>query len=98
MRLSKLRIQNFRYFVDQTVDFAGLTMLVGPNGAGKSNVLNALNIFFRTRTGTFNDKGILKDEDFFGKKTENSICITLTFVDLSPAAQEDFKAYYRNAS
>lgn len=96
MRLSKLRIQNFRSFVDQTVDLTGLTMLVGPNGAGKSNVLNALNIFFRTRAGTFNDKWVLKDEDFFGKKTENAICITLTFVDLPAAAQEDFKAYYRN--
>ncbi len=96
MRLTKIRIQNFRSFVDQTIDFSALTVFVGPNGAGKSNVLNALNIFFRTRANTFSDKWILKDEDFHRKVTGTPITITLTFTDLSKEAQEDFKAYYRN--
>ena len=36
MKLSKLRIENFRSFKDETIDFDYYTCLVGANGTGKS--------------------------------------------------------------
>jgi predicted ATP-dependent endonuclease of OLD family len=44
MKISRLRIKNFRSFEDQTIDFGEYSCFVGPNGSGKSTVLNALNI------------------------------------------------------
>ena len=94
MKLKSVRIQNFRSFEDETVEFDDYTCLVGPNGSGKSNVLHALNVFFRdTQTPGLNPA--LRDEDFHGKKTEEPVQITVTFTDLSEDAQNDFQHYYR---
>lgn len=43
MRLQRLRLQNFRQHVDNTIEFRlGLTGIIGPNGAGKSTILEAI--------------------------------------------------------
>ncbi|OZA12542.1 MAG: hypothetical protein B7Y02_07170, partial [Rhodobacterales bacterium 17-64-5] len=44
MRLTRLRLNGFKSFVDPTdlVIHEGLTGVVGPNGCGKSNLLEAL--------------------------------------------------------
>lgn len=96
MRLSEIRIKNFRSFQDQTISLDSYTCLVGPNGAGKSTVLQALNILFRNTAGASVNLQKLSDEDFHHKNTDEPIEITLSFEELSPEAQEDFKAYYRN--
>ena len=96
MRLSKIRIQNFRSLADATVTISNYTTFVGPNGAGKSNILTALNVFFRSKTSSVQTDWILREEDFHQKDISKPIVITLTFVDLSDGAKEDFKAYYRN--
>ena len=49
MKILTVRIENFRSFKDETIEFGDYNCLVGPNGAGKSNVLNALNVFFVKR-------------------------------------------------
>jgi len=54
MKLSKLRIENFRSFKDETIYFDDYTCLVGANGTGKSAVLTALNVFFRNNASTEN--------------------------------------------
>lgn len=46
MRISKLRIQGFRNFVDETIDLDDKTLIVGGNDTGKSNLLYALRILF----------------------------------------------------
>jgi len=69
--------------------------MLGPNGAGKSAVLAGLNIFFRNSASSVTNVTTLIDEDFHQKNTRKPIQITLTFSDLPPSAQEDFKAYYR---
>jgi putative ATP-dependent endonuclease of OLD family len=95
MKLAKLRLQNFRCFLDRTVTFGGYACLVGPGGAGKSTILTALRIFFRDTTGSATDLLTLHEEDFFGKDTSRDIIITVTFSDLDVEAQEDFKHYFR---
>ncbi|MFV2002727.1 MAG: AAA family ATPase, partial [Paracoccaceae bacterium] len=44
MRLTKLRLNSFKSFVDPTdlIISDGLSGIVGPNGCGKSNILEAL--------------------------------------------------------
>ena len=95
MRLSKIRIQNFRSFQDQTIHLGDYTCLVGPNGSGKSAVLTALNVFFRNNASTSTDVLTLTEEDFHHRNTKQPVRITLTFDGLSSEAEEDFKAYFR---
>lgn len=94
MRLSQVRIENFRSFKDESISIDDYTCLVGPNGGGKSTLLMALNVFFRSSVPNHNLVSLSK-EDFHHGNTGDPIKITLTFEDLSKEAQEDFKAYYR---
>lgn len=95
MRLRSLRIQNFRSFTDETITLDDYSCFVGSNGAGKSAILTALNVFFRNNASTATDVQNMTSEDFHHKNTTEPIRITVTFEDLSPEAQEDFKHYYR---
>jgi putative ATP-dependent endonuclease of OLD family len=96
MRLRSVRIQNSRAFRDETIELNPYTCLVGPNGAGKSTILCALNVFFREIRDAKTNLLQLQEEDFHLKDTSCPIKITVTFCDLSPEAQTDFKHYYRN--
>lgn len=95
MRLQKIYIRNFRSFQEETITVDDYTCLVGPNGSGKSAVLTALNVFFRDQKEAATDVCNLSDEDFHHKNTREPAIITLTFVDLTRAAQKDLRAYYR---
>jgi predicted ATP-dependent endonuclease of OLD family len=96
MRLSSLRIENFRSFEDQTIPFDNYTCFVGLNGSGKSTVLIALNIFFRNTGSSATDLLNLSEEDFHLKDTSRPIKITLTFDHLSEDAKAALKAYVRH--
>lgn len=95
MKLTELKIENFRSFKNETIRFDDYSCLVGPNGSGKSVVLMALNVFFQENAATATDVRVLSDEDFHHKKIKKPVRITVTFEDLSEAAQKEFKLYYR---
>ena len=95
MRISSVRIENFRSFDDETVPLNKYACLVGPNGAGKSTILTALNVFFRESENLPTDLSQLDQEDFHCKHTNKQIQITVTFTDLDDEAQEDFSDYVR---
>jgi len=104
MKLTEIKIQNFRSFKDQTIPLDDYTCLVGPNGTGKSVVLMALNVFFQENASTATDVRILSEEDFHHKNIKKPIRITVTFEDLpdeadplvSQAAKDLLKLYARN--
>ncbi len=54
--LRKLRLINWHYFTNTTVDIKNITFLTGPNGTGKSTVIDALQILIlgTTRPDNFN--------------------------------------------
>jgi predicted ATP-dependent endonuclease of OLD family len=95
MKLTELRIENFRSFDDETIHFDDYTCFVGPNGSGKSGVLMALNVFFRESRSTQTDVLTLSEEDFHLRNIKRPVKITLTFEDLEEEAQKDFQHYYR---
>src|SRR5262245_61355450 len=95
MKISSVHIKNFRSLADVIVPFNDYTCLVGPNGSGKSTILCALNVFFRETENTATNLSQLDREDFHQKNVTEPIEITVTFEDLSRAAQEDFADYYR---
>lgn len=95
MKLTELKIENFRSFKSETISFDDYNCLVGPNGSGKSVVLMALNVLFQETESTVTDVRTLNEEDFHHKKKEEPVRITATFEDLSASAQEEFKEYYR---
>jgi predicted ATP-dependent endonuclease of OLD family len=95
MRLTELKIENFRSFKDKTIRFDDYTCFVGANSSGKSNILTALNIFFQNDTPAVTNKSVLSKEDFHHKNIKEPIKITLTFENLSENAQKEFRLYYR---
>jgi energy-coupling factor transporter ATP-binding protein EcfA2 len=95
MRLASIRIENFRSFKDETVEFDAYTCLVGPSGAGKSTVLTALNVFFRNNASTSTNCINLSKEDFHHCDTSLPIKVTVTFEDLSASAKDDLGHYCR---
>lgn len=82
MKLTELRIENFRSFKDETIRFDDYTCLVGPNGSGKSAVLMALNVFFRENDSTQTNVLDLTKEDFHHENVDKPVKITVTFEGL----------------
>jgi energy-coupling factor transporter ATP-binding protein EcfA2 len=95
MKIKTLRIENFRSFIDQEFGLNRYSCFVGPNGAGKSTVLCALNVFFKEQDSSATDTSRLCDEDYFARKTDNPIRITVTFDDLSEQAKTELADYVR---
>ncbi|MDR5615976.1 ATP-dependent endonuclease [Arsenophonus sp.] len=95
MKIESVRIQNFRIFKDETIQFDDYSCFVGPNGSGKSTVMNALNVFFRQYKDSKTDLSKLSIDDFHHKNINEPILITVTFNDLSENAKENLAAYVR---
>jgi putative ATP-dependent endonuclease of OLD family len=55
----------------------------------------ALNVLFQENASTTTNVRVLSEEDFHHKNTRAPIKITATFEDLSEAAQQEFREYYR---
>ena len=72
MILKRVRVQNFRAIRDATVEFGLHTAILGGNGAGKSTILRAIERFYAPSSA-------VESDDFFGRKFDDPITITLTF-------------------
>ena len=96
MKIEKIRIVNFRSYLDQEITLGEYCCLVGSNGAGKSNVFNALNVFFRQYRDSKTDLSKLTEADFHHKNTSEPIEITVTFSELSEEAKESMSDYVRH--
>lgn len=96
MKISTIRIKNFRLFTDQIINIDDYATFVGANGSGKSTILAALNIFFRQNESSTTDVINLEAEDFHKKNTKEPIEVSVTFSDLNAEAIDDFKHYVRH--
>lgn len=95
MFIENVKIENFRSFENETVNFDRYSCMVGTNGAGKSSILTALNVFFREAHPSF-DTNVLTEEDFYNRNTSDPAVITVTFSGLSEDAEKDLSTYVRH--
>lgn len=63
MYISRLRIRNYRNFLDFTIDLKPLTLIIGENNVGKSNLLDSIGLIF-SQDVSFLKRRILETEDF----------------------------------
>ncbi len=67
MKISRIRVHNYRSIIDAEIEAYDFLMLVGSNNAGKSNVLNALRCFYEDAKWTDDDfpkKGVTDQESW----------------------------------
>ena len=89
MRLTYLRIQNFRACKDITLEIGGMHALVGANNAGKSSMLRALDFLFNPSTKSLNE------ESFWNKDNSLEIRVEAIFTDLTDKEKEALGAYLK---
>lgn len=82
MKLTQIRIQNYRSCKDVTLEIDSMHALVGANNAGKSTVLRALDFLFNPSTKSLND------ESFWNKDTGLEIRVEAVFSDLTDGEKE----------
>jgi predicted ATP-dependent endonuclease of OLD family len=84
--LEKVRIQNLRSILDETIPCDRLTVLVGPNGSGKSSFLKALDFFYSPSAN-------ITEDDFYDRDQEHPIVITVTYCDLTDGEKAVFEGH-----
>lgn len=89
MRLSFLRIKNFKSFKDEKIQFNSLHALVGGNNSGKSGVLKALDFLLNP------SKKTVDEESWYHRLTDEPIWIEAVFEDLTAIEAESLKGYLR---
>lgn len=90
MKLSYLRIKNFKSFRDEYINVSSHHALVGANNSGKSGVLKALDFLLNP------SKKNIDEESWYRCVTDEPIWIEAIFNDLSEAESESLKGYLRN--
>ncbi|MGO8789963.1 MAG: AAA family ATPase [Terriglobia bacterium] len=84
MKLESVGVKGFRSIESCTLEDCGsFNVLIGKNNSGKSNMLSAINAFFMSITTgdvVTIDPPLGKEIDFFRKRTESPIEISLTFM------------------
>lgn len=89
MRLTHLRIINFRSCRDITLEIGRMHALVGANNAGKSSVLRALDFLFNPSTKSLNE------ESFWNRDTNLEIRVEAIFSELTDKETEALGTYLK---
>jgi putative ATP-dependent endonuclease of the OLD family len=63
MYISRLRIRNYRNFLNFAIDLKPLTLIIGENNVGKSNLLDSIGLIFSQEVSFFK-KRMLEVADF----------------------------------
>jgi len=87
MRLSEVRIRNYRSCRNITVHLEHLHAIIGANNSGKSSILRALDFFFNPSTKQ------IDEETFWNKDTTLIISIVALFVDLTEHESKELGPY-----
>lgn len=89
MKLTNLRIQNYRRCKDVELTLGAIHAIVGSNNAGKSTILRALDFLFNAST-----RG-LTEEAFWNGEAGSEIRVEATFESLTENESEQLKPYLR---
>lgn len=91
MRISFVRIHNYRCIKDIELECNSMVIVLGENNSGKSNLLSAIEFFLTSSTK-------LEPDDLFAFRDagEDSLWVELTFTDLSTQEVRTFQKYVRS--
>ncbi|MFZ5617649.1 MAG: ATP-dependent nuclease [Pseudomonadota bacterium] len=82
MRITRLRIQNFRSIKDLTVGLGETTVFIGQNNAGKTAIIDAVRIVLTRRWGQrgtgFTENDVHRPDPDCDPRTQPPVTITLT--------------------
>ena len=87
MRLSYVRILNFKSCRKVEINVSGLHALVGSNNAGKSNILHALDFLFNPSVKK------LSEDSFWNKRTDLGIRVEAVFTELEEVEKQKLDPY-----
>ena len=90
MKISKIRIHNYRSISDMEMDCEELVVMIGPNNHGKSNIVSAIE--FALSTSVKPTQG----EFFAFCGDEKSLWVEITFHKLTEQEKNTFKRYTRS--
>lgn len=88
MRISNLRIHNFRSIETLSIDCGSFLTLLGPNNHGKSNIRAALEFGLSTSAKP-------TEQDFFAYRNsdDDELWVQMTFADLTEQEKHTFRRY-----
>ena len=96
-RLSRLKLEGYKSFQNEEVDFGDITVLLGANGAGKSNLVSFFAMLGFLRTGALQEfigrAGHSDSILFGGRKTTPQMRARVEFVSEDPAEGERRTTY-----
>lgn len=92
MRISSVKITNWRSIKDLSFSAGRITALVGANNAGKTAILSALNFLLGSKWPMSQS---LEDSDFYGRSRKAGMCIQVWF---EPETDGLHSAWYQYAS
>jgi len=87
VRLSYVRILNFKSCRKVEINVSGLHALVGSNNAGKSNILHALDFLFNPSVKK------LSEDSFWNKRTDLAIRVEAVFTELEEVEKQKLDPY-----
>jgi energy-coupling factor transporter ATP-binding protein EcfA2 len=89
MKLTNIRIRNFRSCRDISLDISGMHALVGTNNSGKSAVLRALDFLFNPSSKS------LDEESFWNKDTTLEIRVEAVFTEITEKEKKVIGPYLK---
>lgn len=81
MRLSKIKIKNYRNFVDDEINLNKETIIIGPNDVGKTNLLMAIRLLLDKSLSYLELEPQDKDFNIFSDEEEITIIIEFAEID-----------------
>jgi putative ATP-dependent endonuclease of OLD family len=94
MRLSKLRIKNFRSLESFELELTDNNLLIGQNNCGKSNVLRAINIALNSTSSVSEQDIYVESGEVLSKDKKCIIDIMLRPVNQNGKFEEDFSDFW----
>lgn len=85
MKMSKIKIKNYRNFMDEEINFNNETVIIGPNDVGKTNLLMAIRLLLDKSLSYLELEPQEKDFNIFSN--ENEITIILEFSDINEVSE-----------
>ncbi|GGL77842.1 ATP-dependent nuclease [Glutamicibacter protophormiae] len=99
MKISQVKIKNYRSLKDLDLKVDDYTALIGSNGSGKSSVLYALSWFFSGKGLEQTDVHEVMESSSADEKAANSlVSVSVSFSDLTDADRQRLAEYGRGKS